>query len=142
MRYTISNISHKSHDLDEQIICFYFDVNFTEPEKLEVKNYLYEYGELMRYLCINYPDFANYLETVRSSIDGWGPCEHKIMEEMGEEAQQQVYQYLEEYLLQADWVPKLFEHEKERQNQTLQEQVNTQKAVEKIVADLGAMRQP
>ncbi len=56
MRYTISNINHASHDLDEHIIHFNFDVNFIEPEPPVVVKYHHEYGELMHYLKTAHPD--------------------------------------------------------------------------------------
>ena len=140
MRYTIHNISHRSHPLDEHYVDFHFDVHFTEPEERRVKNYFYGYGQLMHYLRKNYPDFAKYLESVRTSIDAWGPCEHRIMQEMGDEALEQLYQYLEEYLLQADWIPQLFEMEKIRRSQPPQQQINTQKAAEKVFTDLDSHR--
>jgi hypothetical protein len=141
MHYTISNISHKSHDLDEHTVYFDFDVNFIEPEPAVVVKYHYGYGQLMHYLKTAHPEFAKYLESVRSSIDGWGPCQHKVMAEIGEEAQEQLYQYLEEYLLQADWVPKLLEWHKNLLNQTPQQQEKTEQAAKKIVKTLGGNRQ-
>ena len=141
MRYTIQNILHRSSDLDDHIIHFEFEVHFTEPEEMIV-NYFYGYSLLSGYINKNHPEFYAYLKKVQKSIDGWGPQEHRVMEEIGEEALQQLYAYLEEYLLQADWLPKLFEREKERLSQTEQQQIKTHRTAEKIVKELGALESP
>ncbi len=142
MHYTIHNITHKSHALDEHYVNFYFDVQFTEPEKLEVKRTFYDYSSLSSYLREKHPDFAAYLASTRNSIEHWGPCEHLVLEAIGDEAVQQLYRYLEEYLLQADWMPKLFEQQKQWQNSPVQEQAKTQQAAEKVFKDLDSHRLP
>ena len=139
MRYTDQNISHRQDSLSERLIDFYFQIHFAEPEALVV-NYFYSYSELSRFVRDQYPEFYQYIQQVEKSIDCWGPKEHLLVQEMGEEAVQQLYKCLEEYLLQADWIPKLYEQEKEIRSLSVQQQVNTQQAASKIVQHLDAQK--
>lgn len=138
MRYTIQNLSHTVHDLDDNIVIFHFDIHFTEPENLVVKKYFLDYSMVASYIGQKHPDFYNYLKSVHSSIDHWGPCEDKLFEEMGEEALQQLYGFAEEYLLQADWVPELYGREKKFRSETPQKKAEVQQQAKKVVADLGS----
>ncbi len=137
MRYTIQNISHEVHDLDDDCIYFRFDIHFTEHEELTVIKYFESFSSLFYYIRDKHPDFHAYLQSVRGSIDGWGPCEPRILEAMGEEALQQLYNYLEEFMLCTDWVPELYELEKRRRSESVQEQIKTKKGADKVVASLG-----
>ena len=33
LRYKILNMHHEPHDLDDDVIYFYFDIHFSEPEE-------------------------------------------------------------------------------------------------------------
>ena len=135
MRYTVQNISHRQHPLDDHRIDFEYEIHFTEPETLVV-SYFYSYSSLSRFVRDQHAEFYQYIRQVEKSIDCWGPKEHLLVQQIGEEALAQLYQCLEEYLLLADWIPKLYEQEKAIRGMSVQQQINTQQAAEKIVESL------
>jgi hypothetical protein len=141
MKYTIRNISHGPHDMDEDQVFFEFEVHFSEPEKIQV-NYFYDFGRLLRTLEHTQPDFYTYYKKTRSSLDKWGPAEVQTLEAMGPEAINQVYQFLEDYLLTCDWVPTLLEREKQIRNMTPDQQKQQQEAAAKVVEKLSALASP
>jgi hypothetical protein len=136
MKYTIHNICHRPHDLDDSHIYFQFDIQFTEPENL-VMSYHQDYNSLSFYIQSDHPDYYAYLQKVREGIDGWGPCEDKLFDTLGEEELKQVYDYLEEYLLQVEWMPRLFEQQKEIRSMTGTKRIELQEGAEKVVKELS-----
>lgn len=129
---------HAAHDLDDDVVYFQFDVHFTEPEELVIEKYFFPYSMMASYIEQKHPDFYKYLSSVRSSIDAWGPRESRLLDEIGEEALQQLYSFTEEYLLQCPWVPKILEHEKKLRSQPMQKQQETQQQAKKVVKDLSS----
>jgi hypothetical protein len=141
MKYTIRNISHGPHDMDDDVVFFEFEVHFTQPEIMQV-NYFYDLGKLLRTLQHTQPDFYTYYKKTRSSLDKWGPAEVQTLEAMGPEAINQVYQFLEDYLLTCDWVPTLLEREKQILNMTPDQQKQQQETAAKVAEKLSALASP
>ncbi|MEP7169160.1 MAG: hypothetical protein ABI855_07285 [Bacteroidota bacterium] len=82
MQFTIQNFIWKKEGLfGEDNINFKFDVINDEPKP-------YRYPEVigldivLKYLPETDEKLADYIEEVRSSIDGWGPKESKLMDEL------------------------------------------------------------
>ncbi|MEP7171771.1 MAG: hypothetical protein ABI855_20525 [Bacteroidota bacterium] len=137
LRYKILNIRHEPHDLDDDVIYFYYDIHFSEPEELIVENYFLPYNCLLDFIKEKYPDFYQYINSVRKSIDGFGPCERRTMEAMGDDAVTRLYSCLEEYLLTAEWMEKVFLNEKELQNNPPEEQLKLQENAAKAFSKLS-----
>ncbi|MGE0636056.1 MAG: hypothetical protein AB7G44_16115 [Bacteroidia bacterium] len=141
MKYTIRNISHGPHDMDDDVVFFEFEVHFTEPETIQI-NYFYDFGRLLRTLQTTQPDFYNYYKKTHSGLDKWGPAETQTLEAMGDEAIKQVYQFLEDYLLTCDWIPTLLEREKQFRNLTPDQLQKQQEAAVKVSEKLSALASP
>ena len=139
MRYKINNIRHERHESDDDTIYFYFGVQFSEPEELYIKEYFLPYSTLLVFIRDKYPDFYQYIEQTRRSIDGFGPCEARTMEAIGEDAVQRIYVCLEEYLSGCGWLEELFYHYKKLQNKTPEEQIKYQQDAEKAYKELSEM---
>jgi len=137
MKYTIQNIRHQSHDMDDDVIYFYFDIQFSEPEELLIKNYFLPYSRLLVFIRDGHPELYQYIEGTRRSIDGYGPCEARTIEAMGEDALPQLYACLEEYLLGCDWMEKLFIQEKELQSQAPREQIKQKENAAEVFRKLS-----
>jgi hypothetical protein len=139
MKYTISNLHSKTSDLDDDVVEFVYDIYFTEPDEMFVSNYHLFYRELMYHLKEAHPDFHKYLEDVRRSVDGWGPCERRTMEALGEEGLVQLYKYAEEYLYNGFNMQAIFDQHKKWTSGTVQEQVQRQQEAEKVFNDLSQL---
>ena len=137
MKYSIHNISHRPHDLDDDFIYFYYDIHFTEPETFVIKNYFCSFSELLHYLKEKHPAFHQFVKDTRSSIDAWGPAEDRTMEAMGEEGIRQLYALLEKYLLECDWMEKVYQHTKQQRNQPPRVRQLTQQQAAAKVAELS-----
>jgi hypothetical protein len=135
---------HEPHDLDDDVIYFYYDIHFSEPEEVIVKNFFSHYGSLLDFIEQKHPEFYQYIDSVRRSVDGYGPCERRTMEAMGEDAVSRLYACLEEYLSGADWMEKIFLHEKNLQSMPSEEQLklqeNAAEAFNKLSEESSAFR--
>ena len=122
MKYTIQNISHHPSDFDDDSIDFQYAIHFTEQEEMLIAHYFYSFRRLLPYLEEKHPAFYKYYKDTRSSLDIWGPGEKRTIDAMGEEIMQNIYGYLEEYLLCCDWMEGLFYHQKKMRSEPLQQQ--------------------
>ncbi|HLG33903.1 MAG TPA: hypothetical protein VI757_03400 [Bacteroidia bacterium] len=138
MTYSIHNLHHKPHDLDDDFLYFYFDIHFSEPEELLVKNYFLPLDWLLPWLEKEHPGFHKYYKDTRTGLEVWGTAEILTVEAMGEEAVQQLYAFAEEYLLACDWVQGLFTREKENRSKTPEEQRKQQQQAKKVYEELSS----
>src|SRR3989442_15786080 len=99
MKYTISNLHYTVSDMDDDVINFNYDVHITEPEEMFIEDYYLHYSFFTEHLKNKHPEFYKYIDSVRDGIDGWGPCERRMMEALEEESVKQLFAYVEEYLL-------------------------------------------
>ncbi|MEO6830642.1 MAG: hypothetical protein ABI378_00425 [Chitinophagaceae bacterium] len=136
MKYTIENIHHKPHDLDADVVFFDFEIHFEEPEVAAIPYFL-DMSTLKKYLRATQPAFYKFYEDTRNSLDLFGPAEMQTLEALGEEGLNQLYDYLEEYLMTCDWVPKMFADAKAQRDRPVKEQYEAQEKVEEIFADLS-----
>jgi hypothetical protein len=139
MKYTISNLHSETSDLDDDVVEFYYDIHFTEPEEMFVNNYFLLYSQFMHHLEKAHPDFYKYINDVRRSVDGWGPCERRTMEALEEEGLSQLYKYVEEYLLSDYDMQGVFDQYKKWASGTVQEQAQRQQQAEKAFNDLSKL---
>ncbi|MEO6833512.1 MAG: hypothetical protein ABI169_14995 [Chitinophagaceae bacterium] len=136
MKYTIENIHHKPHDLDADVVFFSYEIHFEEPE-VATSPYFLDMSTLKKYLRATQPAFYKFYEDTRNSLDLFGPAEMQTLEAMGEEGLNQLYSYLEEYLMTCDWVPKMFADAKVRRDGSAKDYQAAQEKVEEIFADLS-----
>ena len=71
MDYSIQNIRHIPHDLDDEVIFFEFQFYKSEPEKIVI-DYTYPLSKFLKWLKIEKPDFYKFWETSRKSTGVWG----------------------------------------------------------------------
>ncbi len=134
MKYTISNIRHASMEEDEDIVDFYFDIIFTEPEPLTTHSF-YPFNSLLNRIRSAHPDFYTYIKQVKESLDDWGPNESKTIDAMGTEAVDLLYFYLEEYLLSCDWMESFYHTELEESKQSITRQQDNIERAEDVLND-------
>jgi hypothetical protein len=137
LRYKILNMHHEPDDLDDDVIYFYYDIHFSEPEELIVKNFFSHYRNLLDFIEQKHPEFYQYIHSVHRSIDGYGPCERRTMEAMGEDAVSRLYVCLEEYLSGAEWMEKIFEQEKKLRSMRSEEQIKLQQNAAEVFSKLS-----
>jgi hypothetical protein len=141
MQFSVHNITHAPHDLDQHFIVLRFEMHFTEPEKMVVKFHC-EYGEVLRFIKQEDEAFGNYLQGVRNGMDRHGPCEHLVFEAMGDEAIDKVYEYLELFLKKTDFGAKIYEHDKQLRNLTPEQKAEMAQKAQEIVANMKQMMKP
>lgn len=136
LRYTIQNIRHKACSLDDDYLDFCFDVHFTHPQKIESKNCRYPFSGLLRYTQEQKPAINHYINSMHTSIERWGPHEPETVAALGEDAVEQLYACLHQYLLQCDWMEKEYERQVFFQKQSNLQQIRRQQQAGKIVHSL------
>jgi hypothetical protein len=83
MEFTIQNLTWRNEGLfGEDTVSFDFDVMNDEPEPYMYPCFV-QLSTLLQYLPETNNELAEYIKEVRSSIDGWGPKESKLLNELG-----------------------------------------------------------
>lgn len=134
--YTIQNIRHETSSIDNDFVDFKFDIVFTEPQQITVKDYHFGFGDLLRHIKLQKPELHGYVTQVAKSIERWGPHEPDTINAIGEEATEQLYDCLREYLMQCDWIEKLLEREMEMKQQTPRQKTEMVKKAEEVTHHL------
>lgn len=137
LRYTIQNMRHETSSLDDDYVDFLFDIHFTHPQKTESNNCRYSFGQLLHYVQQQQPALHGYISSVHKSIERWGPHEPETIAALGEDAIEQLYDCLHQYLLQCDWMEKEYERQVFFKEQGALQQIKTQQQAEKVVGHLG-----
>jgi len=84
MQFIIENFKWNNDGLfGEDTVTFEFDVRTDEPEPYTYPGHL-QLSTLLNFLPETNAGLAEYIKNVRSSIDGWGPKEGKLMNELGD----------------------------------------------------------
>jgi len=122
--------------MDDDIIYFYFEIHFTEPEQLNVK-FFEDLSTVVRWTYDTHRDFYDYYTKTHSSLDLWGPAEPQTLEAIGEEAVKQLYVYLDEYMQSRPWIDKVFEQEKNLSRMSTGEQVKHQQQAAQVFNKLS-----
>jgi len=136
MKYSISNITHKSHDVDAETVFFDFEVEIEEPVKHKFK-YFYSFSELLRYYIKEYDiNLYNYYQSTRKSLTKYGSYEFQTLQHIGDEALHSIYNHLNDYLLVCYWMPLQCEHVLSRMQKPLEERIEEHKQVEKSFEEL------
>jgi hypothetical protein len=138
MKYTISNLHYTVSDIDDDVIEFNYDVHITEPEEMFIDDYYLHYSYFIEHLKSKHPEFYKYIDGVRSGVDGWGPCERRMMEALEEEAAKQLFTYVEEYLLTDFDMQAVYDWHKKWSSGTIEQQIEKQQQAEKAYNDLSS----
>lgn len=84
MQFTIENFTWNNDGLfGEDTVSFEFEVLNDEPQPYTFPAGI-QLSILLKYLPETNPELADYIKKVRSTIDGWGPKEGKLMAELGD----------------------------------------------------------
>jgi hypothetical protein len=141
MNYTIHSISHHISAFDDDAIDFKYVIHFTEPEEMQV-NYHYDLSMLLNFIRDKHPAFYEYYKTTKTSIDTWGPAERQTLDAMGDEAVEQIYRHLEEYLLTCDWMGRLYEQQQQIKKMSADQHIKHAEGAAKVVKTLSHQINP
>lgn len=109
--FTIENYRYQSHDLDDEVVYFYFEIIYSLPEPLMRTDFV-PFRKLLNHLKTIDPDFFSYISEIRSSLDLFGVREKTTLETMGEEALSQLFEHLKAYIYETKFAETSFEHYK------------------------------
>jgi hypothetical protein len=142
MKYTIENLHYKTDSpLADDLVTFIFDIRFTEPGLLTVNHYHFSYSDALKQLRHDNTPLYGYITRVRRGLDCWGPAEPATLEAMGDEALQQLLDYVQQHLEQAGWIPALYEWQQQLNNKRDgAQQVHLEKILDTLDATAAAVK--
>jgi len=129
MQYTIQNIQHEPHDLDDEIIFFQFEVHYQSPTPL-ISHHSCHLENLLNYLKIKQPTFYAFWEHTRVSLELWGPAHQSTINAIGSEAIEQLYGYLVDYYKDNDYLESDYERVKANAERTVEQQITDMEKLE------------
>jgi hypothetical protein len=132
MEFTIENFIWKNDGLfGEDTVLFEFDVITDEPVPYSFPCSIGLYT-LLKYMAETNPELVDYIKKTRSSIDGWGPKEGRLMNELDDAVDFKTIIY--DLFRSKGWFVSEYERWQKLRNMTPAEHQKIDEAAEKLSA--------